>query len=81
MLDSSDSTISAPEPRKVQPGEAHAASQSGRALLLDVRDARLYDNAHLYPSVSVPWAEIEATRRIPARISAPEDALLILYCA
>lgn len=76
-----DPAANAPEPRKILPDEAHAASQSG-ALLIDVRDARLYDNAHLDPSVSVPLAEIGALGgRLPASLTVPDGALLILYCA
>lgn len=82
MLNPFDSTTNPPEPRKVQPGEAHAASQSGRAVLVDVRDARLYDNAHLNPSLSLPLAEIEAARRnLPESLANRGDALFILYCA
>jgi len=82
MLNPSKSTTSAAGPRRVLPHEARAASQSGHALLVDVRDARLFDNAHLDPAVSLPLAEIEAAgRRLPASISVPEGALLILYCA
>lgn len=70
------------EPRRIQPEEAHAASQAGQALLVDVRDAPLYQNAHLDPSVSLPLAELEAAgSSFPARLTTPEDPLIILYCA
>lgn len=69
-----------PEPRRIQPADAYAASRAGQALLIDVRDAPLFENAHLDPSVSVPLAEIEAGR-LPSSLSEPPDTLLILYCA
>jgi rhodanese-related sulfurtransferase len=82
MLNSLNSAANGPEARKIQPDEAHAASEAGRAVLLDVRDARLFDNAHLDRAIALPLAEIVAAGgRIPARIPVPEDALLILYCA
>ena len=82
MLSPFDLTSDVPEPRRVRPDEAHAASQSGRALLVDVRDARLYDNAHLDPSLSLPLAEIEAAgRNLSASLTNPDDHLIILYCA
>jgi rhodanese-related sulfurtransferase len=69
-------------PRRIQPEEAHAASQAGRAVLVDVRDAPLYQNAHLDPSISLPLAELEAAgRTVPPSLTNPEDALIILYCA
>jgi rhodanese-related sulfurtransferase len=70
------------EPRKINPDQAHAESEAGRAVLLDVRDERLFDNAHIDPAVALPLGEIEAgTGRLPARLRVPENALLILYCA
>ena len=82
MMHSLDPAATAPDPRKVNPDEAHAASVAGQAVLLDVRDARLFDNAHIDPAVAVPLAEIEAAAGcLPARIVVPEDVLLILYCA
>ena len=71
-----------PEPRKVLPDEARALSQAGRAVLLDVRDAHLFENAHLESAIALPFAEIMAMDgRLPARIPLPDDPLLILYCA
>lgn len=82
MVNSFDAAANAPEPRRINPDQAHAASEAGRAVLLDVRDERLFDNAHIDPAVALPLAEIEAAAgRLPARIMVPEDALLILYCA
>ena len=82
MLRPPDSSSNPPEPRRVRPDEAYAASRAGQALLIDVRDARLYDNAHLDPSVSLPLAEIEALGcDLPASLTGSGDAILILYCA
>ena len=82
MVSHTDPPTNTPEPRKLQPDEAHTASLSSHALLIDVRDARLFDNAHLDRAISLPLAEIEAAgRRIPPGISVPTDASLILYCA
>lgn len=82
MMSSFDTAANAPEPRKVSPDQAHAASEAGRGVLLDVRDERLFDNAHIDPALALPFAEIEAAAgRLPGRIVVPEDSLLILYCA
>jgi rhodanese-related sulfurtransferase len=77
MLNQTDST-----PRRIQPEEAHAASRAGQALLVDVRDMPLYQNAHLDPSISLPLTELEAAgSKLPAHLTTPENALIILYCA
>jgi rhodanese-related sulfurtransferase len=82
MMTRLDVLPNAPEPRRINPDEAHAASQAGRAVLLDVRDARLFDNAHLDRAVPLPLAELEAAGgHLPARIVVPDDPLLVLYCA
>ena len=70
------------EARRVGVAEAHALVEAGRATPVDVRDARLYDNAHLRGAWSLPLAVIQATPgRIPAREMPPGESLLILYCA
>lgn len=77
-----DAIDSTPEPRRIQPDKAHAVSKAGRAVLLDVRDAHLFENAHLESAVALPFAEIMAMDgHLPARIPVPDDPLLILYCA
>lgn len=55
-------------------GDARALIDAGRAVLVDTRDRRLYDNAHAEGAISLPLAEIEAT-------ALPADRILILYCA
>ena len=82
MMRSLDVLPNTPEPRRINSDEAYAASKAGRAVLLDVRDARLFDNAHLDRAVVLPLAELEAAGgHLPARIVLPEDPLLVLYCA
>ena len=71
-----------PEPRRIQPDEARSLSQVGGAVLLDVRDAHLFENAHLESAIALPLAAIMALDgRLPARIPVRDDPLLILYCA
>ena len=82
MLNSFDDPGSSPEPRRIGPAESHAASAAGRALLLDVRDAHLFENAHLDSAIALPLAELVALDgRLPPRIPVQDDPLLILYCA
>lgn len=82
MMNSFDAASNAPEPRKIGPDQAHAATAAGRAVLLDVRNEHLFENAHIDRAVAMPLAEIEGgAGRLPARIVVPRDALLILYCA
>jgi rhodanese-related sulfurtransferase len=69
-------------PRGITPAEAHALLQAGRAVLADVRDSRLYDNAHPAGAVSLPLAALEASGgRLPDGTVVPDDAVLIFYCA
>jgi rhodanese-related sulfurtransferase len=71
-----------PEPRRIGVGDAHALVEAGQATLVDVRDLRLYDNAHLRGAWSLPLAELRATSgRLPTAGPPPGDGLLILYCA
>ena len=82
MMRTFDPLPNAPEPRRVDASQAHAAVQAGGAVLLDVRDARLFDNAHLEGALALPLAELDAwDGRLPPRMTVPNDALLILYCA
>ena len=83
MMNLPNAAANSPEPRKIGPDQAHAASAAGRAVLLDVRDEHLFENAHIDPAVALPLAEIEAgAGRLPVRIAVPkDDSLLILYCA
>ena len=79
--DSASSPAPADEPRRVTAVEAYELLGAGRAVLLDVREPANYENAHAGGAVSVPHVALQASAgRLPARVAAPEDALLILYC-
>jgi len=73
---SSTPTVEPDEIRRVSVTEARALAASGRAVLVDTRDRRLYDNAHLPGAISLPLAQIEATDS-----AGPPEAVAILYCA
>lgn len=82
MTSSFDARAGTPEPRRVDASHAHAAMQSGAAMMLDVRDARLFDNAHIESAIALPLAELDAwDGRLPPRLNVPASTLLILYCA
>jgi rhodanese-related sulfurtransferase len=70
------------EPRRIGVADAHALVEAGQATLVDVRDVRLYDNAHLRGAWSLPLAELQASSgRRPTAGLPPGDGFLILYCA
>ena len=82
MLNMFEAVENVPEPRRIGPDEARAESTAGTGLLLDVRDAHLFENAHLDSAIALPLAEIMALEgRLPARIPVPDLPLLIPYCA
>ena len=61
--------------------QAHELVAAGRAVLVDTRDGRLFDNAHAAGARSLPLAAIEAAQgQVPVG-SLPPDRMLILYCA
>ena len=71
----------APDVRRISLTEARGLLDAGRGVLVDVRDRRLYDNAHAAGAISLPLAAIEAMDgRIPAG-ALPPDRVAILYCA
>ncbi len=71
----------APEVRRISLTEARALLDAGRGVLVDVRDRRLYDNAHAAGAISLPLAAVEAMDgRIPPGVL-PPDRVAILYCA
>jgi rhodanese-related sulfurtransferase len=68
--------------RRISPIEAHAAADTGQAVLIDVRDASAYTKAHIKGARSLPKAVLDATRGdLPAGTMPPRGRLLILYCA
>ncbi len=61
--------------------QAHELVAAGRGVLVDTRDVRLFDNAHVAGALSLPLATLEAAQgRAPAGVL-PTDRTLILYCA
>lgn len=78
---SAASPAPADEPRRVTAVEAYELLGAGRAVLLDVREPANYENAHAGGAISVPHVALQASAgRLPAGVSAPEGARLILYC-
>jgi rhodanese-related sulfurtransferase len=72
----------AAEPRRVPVTEARALTEQGQAVLLDVRDARLYDNAHIKGALSLPLGILTATpEHIPEGAVPDHPGLLLFYCA
>ena len=61
--------------------QAHELVAAGRGVLVDTRDARLFDNAHAAGAHSLPLATIEAAAGHVPVGSLPPDRVLILYCA
>jgi rhodanese-related sulfurtransferase len=60
--------------------QAHELVATGRGVLVDTRDGRLFDNAHAAGALSLPLATIEAAGGQVAE-SLPPDRVIILYCA
>jgi len=70
-----------PAVSRLTAAEAHELVAAGRGVLVDTRDARLFDNAHAAGALSLPLSAIEAAHgRLPTG-SVPPDRVLILYCA
>ena len=66
---------------RITAAEAHELVAAGRGVLVDTRDARLFDNAHAAGALSLPLSTIEAAHgQVPAG-SLPPDRVLIFYCA
>ncbi|HEV8149353.1 MAG TPA: rhodanese-like domain-containing protein [Gemmatimonadales bacterium] len=70
------------EPPRVSVNEAQELTEQGQAVLLDVRDARLYDNAHIKGALSLPLGILTATpEHIPEGAVPDHPGLLLFYCA
>src|SRR6267143_6346509 len=70
-----------PAVSRLTAAQAHELVAAGRGVLVDTRDARLFDNAHAAGALSLPLSTIEAAHgQVPAS-SLPPDRVLILYCA
>jgi rhodanese-related sulfurtransferase len=69
------------EVRRVSAAEAYALLGTGRAVLVDVRNAADYEAAHAEGAISAPHVAVQALGgRLPPGSRAPDDAQLILYC-
>ena len=66
---------------RVTAAEAHELVTAGRGVLVDTRDARLFDNAHAAGALSLPLSTIEAAHGQVPGASLPPDRVLIFYCA
>jgi phage shock protein E len=62
---------------RISVAEAKAALDSGDALILDVRSAEAYAQAHITGSLNLPLTIIEAD---PAHLDLKKDRWLITYC-
>ena len=70
-----------PAVSRLTPAEVHELLAAGRGVLVDTRDARLFDNAHAAGALSLPLSTIEAAHgQLPVG-SLPPDRILIFYCA
>ncbi len=65
---------------RISPAEARSLLELGRAVLVDARDRRLFDEAHAEGAISASLQEIEALPRVPQLQSVPKDKVLIFYC-
>jgi len=74
-------TDEGPPVARLTAAEARERVAAGRGVLVDTRDARLFDNAHAAGALSLPLSTIEAAHgQVPAG-SLPPDRVLIFYCA
>ena len=61
--------------------QAHELVAASRGVLVDTRDARLFDNTHAAGALSLPLATLQAAQgHAPAGVL-PPDRTIILYCA
>jgi len=67
--------------QRISVAEARPLVDAGRAVLVDARDRRLYDNAHATGAISLPVSDIAAANGRIAAGSVPPDRILIFYCA
>lgn len=65
---------------KIRPAEARRLVEEGRAVLVDTRDRRYYEETHATGAISVPFAEIRRSPDQPSLRSVPDGLRIILYC-
>ena len=70
-----------PAVSRVTAAEARELVAAGRGVLVDTRDARLFDNAHIAGALSLPLVAIEAAHGRMSVGALPPDRVIILYCA
>ena len=80
--DSGDATSDeSPAVSGLTAAQARELVAARRGVLVDTRDARLFDNTHAAGAVSLPLATLEAAQgRAPVGVL-PPDRTVILYCA
>jgi hypothetical protein len=70
----SPSTVPYPDVPRISPAEAHGQQQAGTGVIIDVRDAAFYQEAHAAGALSVPEDELLAQLD-----NLPTDKTLIFY--
>ena len=66
--------------RRIGVAEAQALVEQGRAVLVDTRERRFFEEAHARNAISFPLADIERDPRRSDLRSIPQDRAIILYC-
>jgi len=62
--------------RRITPAEARQALDSGKAIIIDVRDESSYKAGHAKGALLIPVTEIEARVK-----ELPRDKMIITYCS
>jgi len=70
-----------PAVSRLTAAEAHELVAAGRGVLVDTRDARLFDNAHAAGALSLPLSTLQASQGHVPVGSLPPDRVLVFYCA
>ena len=73
----SDIPSSEAEVPRVSLEKARVASDSGTAIIVDVRSKEAYDAGHIPGAVNIPLEEFEIN---PTSLNLPKDAWIITYC-
>jgi hypothetical protein len=62
---------------RISVGDAKAAFDSGKAIIVDVRSAESYAAGHVAGAISIPLSEIEAN---PTGLDLDKEQWIITYC-
>ncbi len=65
------------EVQRVTTGDAKAASESGSAVIVDVRSPASFEMSHIAGAISIPLADIESN---PGGLKLAKDQWIITYC-